>query len=279
MSIFFKALRFKIFFGDANLALSKLFVITSFHNFFNQILPARTGEITLLYYMKKIAGINISNSLHSLIIVRIFDTILISIFFIISTIIFLNSKDTLLFIIIGLLILSSTFFIFFKMLSFLYCLRKIWLFITNIKGIKEKNITKKLNEKIDTVILVFESYNNQKNFLKLSICSFFIWLSLYTLYYASILSFSVNVTFIQSIVGSTGAVLAFILPINSVGNIGTLEAGWTCGYMFAGLNEQDAIITGFGFHIISLLASSLTAFLFFLLYKIANRTCFSHRHK
>ena len=83
-SNYFKALRFKVLLKEFKISMPKLYVIASYHNFLNQIFPARTGELTFVYYLNKIGNANLSKGLHSLLITRIFDFIIVSVFFVFS---------------------------------------------------------------------------------------------------------------------------------------------------------------------------------------------------
>jgi uncharacterized protein (TIRG00374 family) len=51
------------------------------------------------------------------------------------------------------------------------------------------------------------------------------------------------------VAGSTAAALANLLPFNAVGNLGTLEAGWTAAFTALGLPLQDAAATGLAAHL------------------------------
>ena len=67
------------------------------------------------------------------------------------------------------------------------------------------------------------------------------------------------------LIGATGAVLTNTLPVNSFGSFGTLEAGWTGGFLLVGMPLQEAIITGFGSHLIMLLCAAVIAVMCWIL--------------
>ena len=77
--------------------------------------------------------------------------------------------------------------------------------------------------------------------------------------YACIRAFNVNIGFIANLVGNTGQVLANVLPVNSFGSLGTLEAGWVGGFLLVGMTKQDAITTALGYHIINFVAAAVIA--------------------
>lgn len=59
------------------------------------------------------------------------------------------------------------------------------------------------------------------------------------------------------VLASLGPILASILPINAVGSLGTLEAGWVVGFVWAGLGRADALVTGLVMHLCILVISGL----------------------
>lgn len=67
------------------------------------------------------------------------------------------------------------------------------------------------------------------------------------------------------VVGASAATVATLLPINVLGNIGTLEAGWTAGFAALGIPVETAAATGVAVHVWSLLiaaAVGATAYFF-----------------
>lgn len=59
------------------------------------------------------------------------------------------------------------------------------------------------------------------------------------------------------VAGSTFAALANLLPFNLVGNLGTLEAGWTAAFMALGVPVDLAAATGFASHLWALLFAAM----------------------
>jgi uncharacterized membrane protein YbhN (UPF0104 family) len=55
------------------------------------------------------------------------------------------------------------------------------------------------------------------------------------------------------VAGATAAAVANLLPFNLIGNLGTLEAGWTAAFNTLGVPLQVAAATGFAAHLWSLI--------------------------
>jgi uncharacterized membrane protein YbhN (UPF0104 family) len=59
------------------------------------------------------------------------------------------------------------------------------------------------------------------------------------------------------VAGSAVASLANLLPVNLVGNLGTLEAGWTSAFIALGISPDVAAATGLASHLWALLFAAV----------------------
>ncbi|MHC1566235.1 MAG: lysylphosphatidylglycerol synthase transmembrane domain-containing protein, partial [Candidatus Syntropharchaeia archaeon] len=82
---FFRALRFRTLISSKKPNLRDFFAIVSIHNLANSILPARTGELSYIYLMKKFHDVPLGEGIATLIIARIFDGIAILTILFLST--------------------------------------------------------------------------------------------------------------------------------------------------------------------------------------------------
>jgi uncharacterized membrane protein YbhN (UPF0104 family) len=57
---------------------------------------------------------------------------------------------------------------------------------------------------------------------------------------------------LEVVAGSAAASLANLLPFNLIGNLGTLETGWTAAFVALGVPVETAAATGFACHLWSL---------------------------
>jgi hypothetical protein len=268
LSNYFKSLRIRVLLRDYRIPQFDLYTITSYHNFFNQILPARTGELTFVYYLKKISSVDVSKGLHILVVIRIFDFIVISAFFICSVILYFGTKTSPVLIVLGVLFFVISIITLFNLKWLVIWSGRLFHLITGRMSLQQKPLVAKITAKIDMVVEEFSSFRAGPLIPMLAVTSILTWCALYLLFYLTIRSFGIDIGIIQSVVGSTGGVLTNILPINSFGSFGTLEAGWTGGFMLVGMSEHDAIFTGFGYHIISFFASAFIAFACLIVTKI-----------
>ena len=271
VSNFFKSLRFNILLKESAVPVSKMFAISAYQNFFNQIMPARTGELTFLYYTKSMADIRASASLHALLISRMMDLVVVCLFFIIALTLYYGKDLSIPLIIAALLMGAFSLLFVFKLHWFVLLGKKIFVFLTSFLRIEEKPLMIKINEKVDILLEEFAGINMKKRIPLAALTSLFVWVFLYAFSYTTILAFGVDIGFLAAVAGSTGAVLTNVLPINSFGSFGTMEAGWTGGFLFVGMSMQEAVTTGFGYHLINFFSAFLIAFICFVLIKIAKR--------
>ena len=59
------------------------------------------------------------------------------------------------------------------------------------------------------------------------------------------------------VAGSVSAAVANLLPFNLVGNLGTLEAGWTAAFTALGVPMQTAAATGVAAHLWGLIFAAI----------------------
>jgi uncharacterized membrane protein YbhN (UPF0104 family) len=82
-----------------------------------------------------------------------------------------------------------------------------------------------------------------------------VWLSLFALYFTSLRAFGVDVSPPQAVVGAGGAIVTNLLPINGIGSVGTLEAGWTAGLTATGAAAAPVLTAGLAMHAITIVGN------------------------
>lgn len=220
----------------------------------NNLLPARTGELSYVYLLKKVNSRTTGEGVATLVVSRIFDFIALPILFF-AAILFVKDipgiiKDALWMIALFLLIL------FFVLGMVLYRGRSfINLINTIMKSIHiEKNrisvyCLKKGFETADSLEKI-----NVKNIIGPMITfSILIWGFNYLIVYLLIVGMNIQLSLLIVILGCTFTLLTTVLPIQGIGGFGSTEAVWTLVFVPLGMSLDDAIISGFCYHIIIIL--------------------------
>lgn len=271
LSNYLKALRFFILLENFGINKELLFGIVSYQNFFNLILPARTGELTLIYYLKKLANINISRGFYSLLFTRIVDLVVVAVIFIVSSFIKWHLSGSNILLIIALIVLLFSVFFMFKLDSIIILIKKVFVFFSKFTKKVNKPYIQKIILSIDNFLTELIKLQQGQKYLKILFISIVIWLNLYLIFYYNIHAFIDGIAFNDVLIGATGAILTNVLPINSFGSFGTLETGWTGGFLLIGMSLSDAIITGFGSHIIMLLSAVIIVIVWKIYYFFKNK--------
>lgn len=239
---FLRSVRFKELLED-HLSLKKLFPIVCIHNFMNMALPLKTGELSYSYLLKKSSDIRYQRSISNLLVARVMDLGGIITLFLFSLSIYLSDiryKILSLSASIFSLSLLFLFFIFIKKINFLNKLR-----FRNGIFVKIKNF-------ISEIVIESSKYNLSRK-VKIVLISLTINSLMFIFGYLLMKSFGVGLSIWAIFVGGTLAFFITIIPIQGLFNFGTLEAAWTVSYMLVGLSKEQAIITGFSYHIINIL--------------------------
>ena len=252
-SYFFRALRFHILLNK-EVGLRDLFNIVCVHNMVNNILPARTGELSYIYLLKKLHGRKTGEGIATLFVARVFDFIAISLLFFISALIIRDLPE---------MIIKAVWVIAFFMVSIVILLITLLCFGNSFINLvrnffRRFNLEKKyfvdyLLRKGEEMVEHFEEIKTTGKIIELVIISVGIWLFLYSLNYTLIRAMDINLYFFAVLLGSTFAIFTTVLPIQGIGGFGTFESGWAVGFVTMGLAKEVAISSGFGYHIMILI--------------------------
>jgi uncharacterized protein (TIRG00374 family) len=248
---FFRALRFYILL-DREVVLRDLFNIVCVHNMVNNILPARTGELSYIYLLKKLHNKKVGAGIATLFIARIFDLITISLLFFISALMIRDLPEIIMKAVWGIALFLMLIVIFASILlcfgkSFLDCVRRFF-----GRYNLDRYLVDYLLRKGEEVVESFEKIkaNGKVTVVALITVSFGIWLSLYLLSYILAEAMNIDLGYFAVVLAFTFVVFTMILPIQGIGGFGTMESGWAVGFIAMGLTKEVAISSGFGYHII-----------------------------
>jgi uncharacterized protein (TIRG00374 family) len=251
-SYFFRALRFYILL-NGKVHIGNLFAVVSLHNLSINILPARLGELSYVYLVKR-RGIKTGVGIATLIIARIFDLAAISLLFFVSVANMQNLpkmiSETLgaMAVLLGLLVTVFLFLGYFKETS-----------LKAMEGLVSKlnlgrfHITGHIMEKGREIAESFGTIHSRKQILSIFISSLFIWSLTYSVVYVLLNQMGIEADIWTVIIGATFPIFATILPLHSIGSFGTFEGAWALAFISLGVSREMAIATGFGYHILALL--------------------------
>lgn len=268
LAYFFQALRFRLFLMN-RFNLFSLFNIVCLHNFFNNILPLRTGEFSYLYLIEKSEKVRTGENIASLILARFLDFFAISLFFFIS-IILLLSAETQFFqqLFLCWVLFLIPFAVLFVLILFYPIKVSRFAEIFFSKTVFQKfKIFNFIQQKIKEILGAIQNLKSRKLFFFSTITSLAIWLSLYLTSFLLIRGLGLNLNFWQIIFVSSFPLFSLILPIQGIAGFGNIEGSWTLGFMILGIPKVLAVSSGFILHFIILIYTFILAFLGYVLFK------------
>ncbi len=86
-----------------------------------------------------------------------------------------------------------------------------------------------------------------------------VWVALAAHFFYLLRAFGIPASAPQVAVGMTAPQFVQMLPIHTVGNLGTYEAGWTAGFVFAGLPVEQAAASALASHLFDIVLSGVLA--------------------
>jgi uncharacterized protein (TIRG00374 family) len=248
-----RALRFRVLLRSEGPSLVGLFCVVAVHNLMNMILPARTGELSYVYLLRSRFHVSSSSGVATLVVARVLDLLCLLLFLGLGLLFYSQSFDgqipSLLAACAAILLFAFAVFLNLSRIARagLLLLRKIAA-LTGLTGRRWADMILSKGQEVEDA---FQAIRSRPILSLAFLWSVLIWLGIFLTCYLILLSMGVNdYTFGESIVGTSALNATCILPINSLGNLGTWEAGWAAGYLFLGMDKELAVETGAGEHIV-----------------------------
>ena len=249
LSYVFRATRFKSL-NKKKINLSSLFIVVCLHNFYNNLLPARTGEFSYIYLMKK-RNIPIGQGAGSLIIARLLDLLFILIIILGMLFIIRESSSYLIQGAILIILLVSVISLPFLVIRFQKGLiRKLKLFLSWISLNEQgaKNIISKFEEMIDSLVII----KSKGVLLKSGISTLLIVASQYLFFYFILLGLGINLNFTKIILAVAIVLIVNTFPIQGVAGFGTYEGSLALSLMYLGISRELSVTAGFVIHLVQI---------------------------
>ncbi|MES1026053.1 lysylphosphatidylglycerol synthase transmembrane domain-containing protein [Gloeocapsa sp. BRSZ] len=248
-----RALRFlEILSIKAKISYYIIFEITCIYQFLNHILPVRTGELSLPILLKRYSNYPYISSVASLLLTRIHDALAL------GTIVCLGiglaviqgriASDWLIYLIVVLLAIALVIGLLTLLIKQNHQLARNW---------KSSKLFLKLKTLIKNFYDELLIYRQLSLHLKLFSYSILLWLIIFVLFWVVLQSLGFSLSLSEVILGSSLANLTQLLPVSTLGNIGTLEAGWVFGFTLLGYDSYHTLTAGIVMHIIVILIAGI----------------------
>lgn len=247
-----------------------VFAASAAHNLAAYVLPAKTGEASLIVYLKLQGRASGTGALASLVISRLLDLASLGAAMSLAcmALVFggseLAAPGWLGGLGVGMGAVTAGFLI-------LAC-RGDWLcgvagWLGGRLGLSRIGRGRKLLDRVEGLGLVLREVGGASQMLPAMVLSAGVWLGVFLFYGVLARGFGLpeSVGLAEAAFGSSLAVVTNLLPINALAGFGTQEAGWAFGFGLLGIDRDLALSTGFGVHLVQLADVVLLGFLGHLL--------------
>lgn len=254
MNYFFRSLRFKTLIHSRNIGFKDIFQVSCFHSMYNYILPARAGEFSYIYYLKRITNTPATEGLSTLLVARVLDLIT-AFLFLPIVLFFLRQRISNEY--IKLIVMSAGIVLFLAVLLFYFVVsgqKTIHLLDRCMKRFKiaERSVSRKIRRKLEEFHDSFVMIHRKRVYVRAFVLTLLIWFSVYGHFYMIIKALRVEISFWQVVLILMMMIPTRLLPIQGVGNLGTHEIGWVIAFCIFGYSQDDALLVAFNSHILLL---------------------------
>ncbi len=255
----FRALRASRLVSSRPVSATGLVPISFAQSLFNNILPARSGELSFIYLLGKRHEVPWGEATAVLISARVLDYLTVASLFLTFGMTGLGEMTAQK----GQLLMAAWLVM---LVSVVVLLLLAWFGTPAIERLETlvgrlvpgSRLMDGLLDQMHAAVHAFQVILSQRRRLLPAIgYSLPIWLGTFAWFYAFMAGLGLRVTAVQLVVGATFAVVSKALPLGTIGGFGTHEAGWTVGFMLVGFERDLAIASGFAVNILTLLASLL----------------------
>ena len=247
-----RALRFHGLLGR-RIGKSALFSVICIHNSANEIMPAFTGEFSYVILLKKLHGVAAGKGIASLVVARVFDIAVISLFFIAASANVKDAPD----IIMGMIWIVAAFAI--VIITMLFGLVRYGSrFLGIVKrtasmvGASRSGLFRYISRKSGDVVRSFGEMGLDSVAWEVAIISLLIWAFSYLATYLLLRAFGVYLGVSETIIVISLTSLLPLLPVRGVLGFGVTEATMSVLLIVFGVAKDFAIAASFGIHIVGL---------------------------
>ena len=226
-------------------AFGRLCSVSARHNLLNLVLPFRSGEASLPLMLKAEAGRPLAEGVAALLVARVLDLLCVTSYFLLGGALRAGGGQDAHAPRVALVLAG--------VLCALVVMRPgaRWLARATLSEGRVGGFVQRLAGHVGTV--------GTRRLAGATAVSFLTWGLTYAACYALVLAMAgpgpvgtalARVSVADSLVGSSLLHLTAILPINTIAGAGAWEAGWTAGYVLAGVDEIAAFASAVGSHVL-----------------------------
>lgn len=253
LSFCLRAMRFRLLLPSEQ-PVKHLLAIVFVHYTALNIIPARLGELSYVYLLKKVNNLSTGYSVSSLIMARVFDQIAISVLFLLSSFFVRLPSEwlrTATLAVAGFLAIVLVLLV--AILTYKEkCMQWLIRMLLKIRW-ENKSFIQRIVREIEKIIAALQELQLTQRLAKILGLSIGIWLSIFSVNYLLFQAFHVPLSYMEIVLASTCIILLSVLPIQVLSGFGMQETIWVGIAMALGISRNTAITAAFGSHIVATL--------------------------
>jgi glycosyltransferase 2 family protein len=258
-----KTYRQNILVGSKDVRYGDMFLVTLVRDAFNMVLPARTGELSYIYVLKRKFKIPVEVGVSTLAIGLIFELIIVFLMIIISIIIvgvnrFAVSSTTVIIISAALLVASLLLLFYLAKIISIFIRLGSYL-IRRFEKLKNSKAFNYIYEKLSETNKSIEIIQKRRVYWKVYLLSIGNRVLKYSSYYFLIHAFLKplgynfsDLPYWSILLATIAAEMSAILPTHAIAGLGTYEGAFVLASVGLGFSKEHATIAGFNYHILNL---------------------------
>lgn len=258
ISYFGRMARWRLLTPSQTVPWGAIYGVTAVHNFMLRALPSKLGE-TVYVLLMRARGVPGTEAVAALVVARIYDTAAAILFFLAAIVITgarLHTSMTAN-IVAGLTVIALCGLLILRGSLFIRLLHALAHRLAESPGTPRwllgRGIRRRLAQ-LETHLATFQSLRHAPLLFFYTVA---IWVPSYLMFYWLLQSFGTPYSFWGTVFASTLSTAATLLPVGTIGNFGTTEAGWTMGLMVLGATRAEALATGFSTHLVGVALAGL----------------------
>lgn len=231
--------------------------VSSGHSFANQLMPARTGELTFPVLWRRATGRNLADGAVLLGAIRIVELGVVVPLFGLGLAAWLSEQKTggeagwLPWAIVGLGV---------GLVVALPALLRVslraaeWLLLRT--KLADVDLLAPLREALPEAEAAIEGLGRGKQLWMVG-TTVLMWLAMFGVFYATVIAFAPHLGLPQVVVGSGGGIVGNLVPLGGIGSLGTMEAGWVGAFRATGAPLEPVVAAGLVVHALVILGSGV----------------------
>ncbi|MBI5489920.1 MAG: flippase-like domain-containing protein [Deltaproteobacteria bacterium] len=254
LSFVARAARFRAL--GVDLPLHVLIGVSGIHQFLNRVLPLRTGELAFPVLVRRLSGAPFVQGFALVVLCRLLDLVFVVLSFLAALLAVPAARAAVG--PVGTVLLAAL----------LPVLLAGYLFLPSLAGYAARRLAVRLavrrpawSQRLERAAGVLDEVRrvSRRAFAGAAAWTVLQWLPTVAAFWCAVAAFGVAVGPAEVVVGSTLAVLASVVPLPGVGSFGTLEAGWTAGFVLVGVPAGSAVASALVLSGVTFLAAGILA--------------------